>query len=141
MFAVRHDGVGQAQFDRRAPSAVIVFGVAIVIEPQQAGLARTATATVQFQGQVGVGIDADADQTLCEARLYAAHQAVGPFFGITIAFRLRFVRISSAAVAGAVAVLTVVVDRAIEHAPGAVFHKPVGLFLSRIGLHQRAGEG
>ncbi len=128
------------QFHGRAAAPVLVFGVACVIDAQQAGLAGAAATAVQLAPGIAVGIDTHADQSLGEARLPAAHQAVGPLFGVVIAFGSRLVGIARSAVTSAMAVVAAVVDAAVEHPPGAVFDKAVGARLIRFGRSQRAQE-
>lgn len=84
--------------------------MAVVVRTQQARLARKAAA-VELHALVGVGIDTDADQTLDESGLERAHQAIGPFFGLAVALAAWLVGVACTAVAPAVLVVALVIDR------------------------------
>ncbi|MCY1436727.1 hypothetical protein D9M71_528590 [compost metagenome] len=113
----------------------------IVIDREQARLARTPTATVELYAQVGVGIDPDTDQALGEAGLERAHQAVGPLFGLAVTFAARLVGIARGAVAPTMLVVALVEYAAVEDAPAAIFDKTVALRLGRVGQRGRGKQG
>ncbi|MNF94717.1 hypothetical protein D3C84_774350 [compost metagenome] len=113
----------------------------LIVEPKQSRFPCTATAAVQLYAQIGMGIQTHPDQALGEARLQRTHQPVAPFLGVAITLVTRLVGVTRSAVAGAMTVLAMVVDRAIEHTPGAVLDKAIGLRLRRISQREWTGQG
>ncbi|MNM96289.1 hypothetical protein D3C81_1087630 [compost metagenome] len=97
--------------------------VPVIVDAQQTRLADTPAAAVELYTQVSMGIDTYANQALGEARLQRPHQAIGPFFGVAVAFAARLVGIAPTAVAPAMLVLALVEHAAVKQAPATVLDK------------------